>query len=206
MDAILCFGDSITFGVGEMPTKGWVGRLKDYFEVKDQYNAVYNFGFCGHTSNDLLIRFETELKTRARIKRPTDHFTIIVAIGTNDSRIRDNKEEISLPKFQNNIKKLIGISKKYSKDIIFLSLTPVNDKIAEIFDGNTSFSNERILKFNNLIKESCKTNTILFLDLFNPMKKEEHLKLLKDGLHPNSKGYNLMSQKIKKLGQKHKLF
>ncbi len=206
MDVILCFGDSITYGAGEMPAKGWVGRLKDYFEKKDQYNAVYNLGFRGHTTKDLLIRFDTELKTRARIRRPTDHFTIIVAIGMNDSRIWFNgKEETTLPKFKSNINKLIKIAKKYSKDIVFLSLTPVNDELAKEFDGESAFSNERIQKYNSTLQESCKTSNISFLDLFKPMKKENYHKLLKDGLHPNSKGYDSMYQKIKNFLQKYKL-
>jgi hypothetical protein len=44
MKGILCFGDSITFGRGEMPSIGWVGRLKNYYEKQDFYNCVFNLG------------------------------------------------------------------------------------------------------------------------------------------------------------------
>ena len=60
MKGILCFGDSLTFGVGELPNKSWCGRLKDYFEIKENHNGVYNLGVPGHTSTDLLKRFNAE--------------------------------------------------------------------------------------------------------------------------------------------------
>ena len=68
MKRIICFGDSITFGRGENPNIGWCGRLKNYFESKDPYNAIYNLGVPGHTSTDLLLRFNIEASGRIRKK------------------------------------------------------------------------------------------------------------------------------------------
>ena len=98
MKGILCFGDSITFGCGEVPNKGWCGRLKDYFEPKgSHHNGVYNLGVSGHTSTDLLNRFDVEANGRIRLDRPTDKFLILVAIGTNDSKW-DGMQEDNQPR------------------------------------------------------------------------------------------------------------
>jgi len=61
MFSIAVFGDSITFGIGDTENKrGWVGRLREYFEPKAKYNALYNLGIPGNkTSNDILSRIDS---------------------------------------------------------------------------------------------------------------------------------------------------
>ena len=86
MFGILVCGDSISLGRGESPNIGWVGRLKEYFEAKDQYNSCFNLSIPGDTSTDILIRFETEIKARVKYKRPGDKFVIMLAVGMNDSK------------------------------------------------------------------------------------------------------------------------
>ena len=84
MHGILCFGDSISFGKGETPKMGWVGRLKNSFEPGGDH--VYNLGVPGHTSADLLKRFDIECQSRIKFKRPVDKYLIIIAIGANDNK------------------------------------------------------------------------------------------------------------------------
>lgn len=40
MKGIWCFGDSVTFGIGELPHKGWCGRLKEFFEMQHVRHAL----------------------------------------------------------------------------------------------------------------------------------------------------------------------
>lgn len=80
MFGILCFGDSIIHGRGELPSIGWVGRLKLEFERKDFYNLVYNLGVPGDSSTTLLKRFEIEIKNRVLYKRESDKFVILIRI------------------------------------------------------------------------------------------------------------------------------
>ncbi|MGM5484950.1 MAG: SGNH/GDSL hydrolase family protein [Nanobdellota archaeon] len=70
MHAVLAFGDSITFGRGVVPSRGWTNSLKEYFESKDFYNVLYNLGIPGDSSTDLLKRFETEAKARIQYYFP----------------------------------------------------------------------------------------------------------------------------------------
>jgi len=208
MKAILCFGDSITFGVGEMPTRGWGGRLKDYFEVKDQFHYVFNLGFPGHTSKDLLERIGAELKTRVCIKRDGDEFLVLFSIGTNDCRYQDapanNNVRVKEEEFRDNVKKIISLIKKYPAKIIGLGIPPVNEKLTLPFEGEYFFTNERVKLFNDILKESCEHNDVLFLDIFENLIKGDYSKLLKDGLHPNSEGHEKIYQIVKEFLIKNK--
>lgn len=198
MKGILCFGDSITFGRGEAPSKGWVGRLKEYFGAKDVYNGVYNLGIPGDTSTGLLQRFDAEAKSRVKVKREGDKFLILVAIGTNDCKFdsEGSNPRTALEQFKENIKELVKKAGSYQAEIAFIGLTPVDESKTWPYE-DTWFNNDRVKLFNDSIKEVCKTNGLTFLDLFEKMKKEEYKSLLSDGLHPNPEGYNFMFENVK---------
>ncbi|NQZ84783.1 MAG: hypothetical protein HRU03_03610 [Nanoarchaeales archaeon] len=198
MNAILCFGDSITYGRGEQPARSWVGRLKQDFEIKDKYNVVYNLGIPGDTSTKLLKRIETEIKNRVHYIREDDKFTIIISIGINDSIgiLTPKNIQTKEKQFIKNINELIEISKKYTPNIILLSQTPVNEKLVCPYE-NTYFSNEMIKKYNQIIEEVSNINKLKYIDIFNPILKLNYIELLEDGVHFNSKGYNEMYKIIK---------
>ena len=208
MHGILCFGDSITFGGGDIPNHGWVGRLRNYFEAKGEHNGAYNLGVSGHTSTDLLKRFDAECDGRTRIKRPRDKYVILVAIGTNDCKwdgMPDNgNPRTTEADFESNIRELIKKAQGYQAGLAFIGLTPVDESLTLPYE-ETSFKNERVSLFNDIIKKCCKENKVLFLDMFESMSKEAYPKLLEDGLHPNSKGYDYMFDTIKGFIENNKL-
>ena len=208
MFGILCFGDSLTFGVGETPAKGWCGRLKDYFEPKGDYNAVYNLGVPGHNSLDLVKRFDAEAVGRIRIKRDSDKYLILIAIGTNDCKWdgmpEENNPRTTEEEFEKNIQELINKSKNYNAKLAFIGLPPIDESRTLPFE-DTSFKNERVKLFNDIIKEGCNKNEVFFLDIYDLILKEDYPKILKDGLHPNSRGYDLIYEKIKEFLEKTKL-
>jgi acyl-CoA thioesterase I len=174
MDGILCFGDSITFGGGE--NGGWAGRLKEYFESQGEHNAVYNLGIPGDDSTGLLNRFKIECNARLSFEWPEDKYKIIIAIGTNDSKLEglSNKmsPRISPEIFDKNIKILIKQAKKLKADLAFIGLFPVDESLVKPSE-NTSFDNKRIALFNEIIKNNCKEGKILFLDMFKIASKED---------------------------------
>jgi lysophospholipase L1-like esterase len=207
MERILCFGDSITFGGGEIPLKGWCGRLKDYFESKGKEKGVYNLGVPGQTSTELLRRFDTEAEARIRPKRPLNQYLTLIAIGANDSKFdgkpNDNPRTTE-GKFKDNIKELIKKAKSHSTKLTFIGLIPVDESKTSPYE-KTWFKLERIKLFNNIINELCKENDVLFFDIFEIMLKEDYPKLLNDGVHPNSKGYDFIFKKIKYFLSKNQL-
>ena len=55
MKGILAFGDSITFGRGVVPSKGWANRLKTYFESQDFYKNTLRLScYPPHFLRDLI--------------------------------------------------------------------------------------------------------------------------------------------------------
>lgn len=208
MNGILCFGDSITFGYGEIPKRGWCHRLKEYFEPKGSHNGVYNLGVPGHTSTDLLKRFDSEAEGRIRLHKPSSYL-ILISIGTNDCKFdgmpEDKKPRTTEKDFRKNIQELIKKAKKYKAKLAFIGLFPIDESKTLPFE-ETSFKNKQVKLFNDIIKEYCEKNNVLFLDLFDIISKENYPKLLTDGLHPNSKGYDLMFKQIKKFIESNKLF
>jgi len=198
MFGISIFGDSITFGRGNNSERGWCGRLQKYFESKDYYNCLYNLGLCGDTTKNLLERFDVEAKARVKFIRDQDRQAIIFSIGINDSRLlgKDKIPEIEIDKFEQNIQILIDKAKNYTKEILFIGLTPVDESITSDYE-DTIFSNERIKQFNDKIKELCNKNNLPFFDMFQEFYKLNYQELLDDGVHPNSRGYEEMYKLIK---------
>jgi len=199
MFGILVLGDSISFGRGEAPNIGWSGRLKKYFEPQGFHNCLFNLGIPGESSTNLLKRFETEIKSRVKYIHPGDKFIVIIATGINDSRginFPDNLE--TKPKnYKKNIEKLVAIAKQYTKHIVLLELTPVDEKITNPFE-NTYFLNSRIQEFNLILKEVASKKEILLLEIFNQFSSMNYKQLLSDGVHPNKDGYEVIYQIIKK--------
>lgn len=198
MYGITIFGDSITFGRGDNLNRGWCGRLRKYFEAKDYYNCLYNQGIPGDTTNGLLKRIDAEAKSRLRYVRDEDRHVIIISIGINDSKYvgKEHKELISFEDFKKNIDLLIEKAKKYTSEVLFIGLTPVDEKFALNYE-NKSFPNKRIEAFNNIIRECCQEKDIPYLNMFKEFSKLEYKTLLGDGLHPNPKGYEKMYELVK---------
>jgi len=198
MFGILIFGDSIVFGRGEKPSLGWAGRLKEYFERQDPYNAVYNLGIPGDTTDNLLERFDTEIKARVHYFFPDDKFVIFFGIGTNDAKCIENPEnyQTAKEKFRENMLSLIDKARKHTKHIIFVGLLPVDESMTNPFE-DTYFTNKRQKEYNKIIKECCKQEQINFIDLIDDWLKKDYKRLLGDGLHPNSKGYEKIFDTVK---------
>ncbi len=194
MQSILCFGDSITFGTGK--NSGWVGKLKKSIEKEGGHTAVFNLGICGEDSSRLLKRFDVEAEARTKLLWPSDKHVILIAIGMNDSKWRGMPEEnnptITQSEFKKNINRLIKKAININKTkVALIGITPVNENLTLPYE-DTSFKNERVLEFNNIIKECAEDNGIAFLDMFELMSKENYNEYHDDGLHINLKGYDFM--------------
>lgn len=206
---IICFGDSITYGNWD-PKGGWVGRLRDYLDSKSlsaysdenlystYYTLTYNLGIPGDTSSGLLERFETELIPRFN---PDELTIILLAIGINDSRFyaSTNEHETEPGVFQQNIWDLWEIAKKYTSDVAFVGLSPVDEQRTSplFWETDAIYKNEYIEKYNDLIKEFCESRQTPFIDIFGKMKEMDYKKLLEDGVHPNSEGYKVMEKLVR---------
>ncbi|MCX6804375.1 MAG: GDSL-type esterase/lipase family protein [Candidatus Diapherotrites archaeon] len=200
MPDILCFGDSITFGEGE--NGGWCGRLKIWFEGIGENNGIYNLGIPGETLEGLLQRFDAECKARLRFKYSFEKYTILIAIGTNDTKyigaVLAPNQYTNTETFTRNIQDILQKSKKMPSKTAFIGLPPVDEaRVNKRERGEQFFTNTHITEFNNIIKNACKKEKIPFLDINKRMLAEDYTAMLSDGLHPNSKGYDFMFKIIK---------
>ena len=191
---ILIFGDSITCGYWDL-RGGWVQKLKEKIDEKslsapkDFYYNLYNLSIDGNTTAELLKRFEFEAKQRL-INEET---IFIFDIGANDSCYSDDKKtlDVSQEQFKENLKKLIHLTRKFSSNIIFIGLTPVDElKTTPIsWNANKYYKNKYIQEYNQIIKQVCEENEIYFIEIFENWIKTDYKKLLEDGVHPNSEGH-----------------
>ncbi len=172
MARILVFGDSIAYGK-EDKKGGWVERLKNFFIEKsfsdpNFYYSVYNLGVSGDTTEELLKRFELETKHRLW---ENDEIIIIFDIGLNDSEFinKGKRLKVTPQKFEENLKELIDIARKFSSKIIFVGLTPVDDlKVDPLpWFPEVSYKNEYVKNFDEIIKLICKKNNVYFIDILN---------------------------------------
>ena len=195
MVKIVCIGDSIVEGEGdELGLSGWAGRLQQKILKNSKVggNRVYNLGMGMETSLDLLHRFFSEV-----LYRNPDVIILQAAHGDSRTMINNAKEEefeIGKGARLRVYHRLFTHLSQSKKNILILGLNP--------FSMNTSFKKaaprraKHIESHNRGIKKLCKQYNLLFLDprdIFKDVKLEDYYV---DGLHPNSKGYELMFKAI----------
>lgn len=184
---ICIFGDSIVWGASDYKKGGWAERLKTYLMKSANDVAVYNFGVSGNTTEELLKRFEQEVKARAAN-------TIIFAIGINDSQYLKSQGQagITLEEFKNNISRLAKMARKLTDKVVFIGLTKVDEpKTRQYSDAH--YDNESIQEYDKAIREFCLKNKLKFIEMFETLTPKD----LEDGLHPNSEGHQKMFEKVK---------
>lgn len=202
MCQIIAFGDSITFGFWDREG-GWIARLRKWIDNKNLefsrfYYRVYNLGIDGNTTQDLLIRTDKEISQRIEEDTKT---LILFAIGINDSEYYNTEKKLvtSPEKFQQNIKELIFMAKKYTNNIVFLEAIGVDEtKVDPIpWARDRSYKNIYIKKYNGIIKKECQKNKVHFIEIFDYWVKSDYKNWLEDGVHPNSMGHKKIFEKVR---------
>ncbi len=204
MVTLLVFGDSITYGAWDLEG-GWVQRLRKFLDKKvidsngELYYLTYNLGISGDTSKLLLERLSHEIE--ARIEEKDEEVIIVISIGSNDSEWINKSRTLNVNpnKFENNLRKLFIIAKKYSKKIVFVNSIPVDEtKVDPIpWAPDRSYKNELIKKFNIIAESLSRLEDIHFIDVYGPLEKTNYKILLVDGIHPNTKGHEIIFEIVK---------
>lgn len=205
MTNCLFFGDSITYGEYDGVLGGWVDNLKRYLHSK-YYNEnakeinAYNLGVGGETTDGLLKRLEIEIQAR---KSPDENL-IFFLYGANDLAIIEGREILTLDKFEANIHKAIDLAKKHTEHVFVISILPISKNI----DGITVSSgklrtNERIILFNQKLEEISSQKSIKYISVHSIFSKNTENLFSKDGVHPNEKGYELISDSIRPIIEKY---
>lgn len=175
----LIFGDSITYGLHDEKMCGWVNRVRNKLENETDNNFIINLGIPGQKSEEIKNRFEIELKNRYN---KTDNFVLIYAIGIKDAATL-SKYPDHIEMFEENIKNIIKITKQYTNNIYFIGL------LSPDYKKRKEYIKENVLYIDNTIEKICSNEKIEYIKIIDKLKKE----YLVDGLHPNSKGHQIIA-------------
>jgi lysophospholipase L1-like esterase len=204
---ICIFGASIAFGSGDFKFGGWQNHLKIWFAKQGKFQHVFNLAISGRTTDDIIKRFKNELLVRKSAVLDNE-ILAIVAIPSNDTRfvVVNKKREFEIPieHFQNNLKQLKKLGKKYADKFIFTGITKVVDKKTNpwiVSNGGYCWENKVIEKYNQVAEGFCKENNIPFCPMFDVLEDEDS----DDGLHPNADGHRKMFERIRDFLEEEKI-
>jgi acyl-CoA thioesterase-1 len=197
MPQIFVFGDSISYGAWDLEG-GYVQRLRRWLDKRvidsnyKEYFIVHNLGVGGDTSEGVLKRIESEAQARI-FEEDDEEIITLIQIGANDCIFHNasKKHKISPEKYEDNLNQIIKKARVFSDKILFVGDTPINDKILDPIPwySKYSFLSKDLKNYMEIARKVCKENNVLFVDVQGKLNKEEFIKLLTDGSHPNSKGH-----------------
>ena len=198
---IFCFGDSIAYGAWETEG-GWVDRLKrsaiQFVQTHPgQYREVYNLGIPGDKTDGLVERFANE--TNQRVAGYKGENIFLFSFGANDAAFSLNANEFRCPieKFESNYRLVLGEAKKFSDRLYVLSITPVDEALCN--SGDSVRMNTYIEQYNQALKKIATEESVTVIDVNAAFHEIGYQSLLgPDGIHPNTQGYELMYELVKR--------
>lgn len=189
---ILIFGDSIAYGASDNEFGGWVNRLRIYLDNKldIDYN-IFNLSIPGETTKDVLKRFQDECKARYQ---KGNKLMVVFAIGINDTQNIGDKNRVTIEQFKKNIKVLINVTKKFTKEILFIGFTKVDEAktVPVSWDNEKSFYNKKIVEFDKALENICEISSVKYLKVYDLLNLTD----LEDGIHPNRAGHEKLFKSI----------
>ena len=172
--------------MGDSITEGWSQLYPKYFGQRGYINR----GISGQTTPQMLIRFKPDVID-------LDPFAVVILAGTND--IAGNTGLSNIKMITDNIFSMSNLAKVHGIKVILSSILPVYkyEWAKEIKDVPSI-----ILAINDKLKEFAISNNMEYLDYYSTVVDargglmEEYSP---DGVHPNIKGYEVMSDLAEKV-------
>ena len=172
-------GENRIVFMGNSITEGWMKFCPGFFEGKPYINR----GISGQTTPQMLLRFRADVINL----QPA---VVIILAGTND--IAGNTGPSTLGMIMDNIISMTELAKANGIKVVLCSVLPALD-----FPWQPGLKPaEKIASLNEMIKNYCNKNGLIYLDYYSSMADER--KGLKkeysdDGVHPNEVGYRIMA-------------
>ncbi|MFB2876651.1 SGNH/GDSL hydrolase family protein [Floridanema aerugineum] len=168
---IVFFGDSIT--------EFW--DLAKYFPDKPYINR----GIAGQTTQQMLIRFRPDvIALKPKV--------VVILAGIND--IAGNTGLVTLAMIEDNYASIAELAQTNQIQVIFASVLPIND-YSSIARSQTHLPT-KIRALNDWLQRYCLEHNHIYLDYYSQMLDRQGMlraNLADDGLHPNTKGYEIMA-------------
>ncbi len=174
---VLFVGDSIT--ADRMSYRGIVTKAAQLVE--------YNAAISGAVSTDMF----------RHLKQYIQNFNpdiISIMIGSNDSLIiADKKNLVSKREYEDNIEKIIHISKESGAKVMISTIQPVDEK--RFNSPNKTNNNANITDYCNIIRNQAMKNNISLNDFADAIKDESIKKLIEnDGVHLTPYGQSCLAK------------
>src|ERR1700736_1559955 len=174
--------------MGDSITDAWVSpEYGGFFPGKPYVDR----GISGQTTPQMLICFRPDviaLQPKA----------VVILAGTND--IAGNTGPMTLGEVEGNLASMAELAKTNKIRVVLASVLPVSnyghDRQGAPLDMRINRPPEKILELNAWIKKYASQYGYVYLDYFSAMVDDQGLlqrDLSEDGLHPNAKGYAVMS-------------
>ena len=165
--------------MGNSITQNWETTLPEFFEGKSYINR----GISGQTTPQMLIRFRPDvIDLKPKV--------VIILAGIND--IAENTGPSTVKMISDNIISMAELAKVNGIDVIISSILPAKD----ISWRPRINPQSKISAVNKIIEQYAKENGMIYLDYYSSMvDKNNGLKTYygSDSVHPNKKGYKIMS-------------
>lgn len=203
---IFIFGDSITQGFYDSKG-GWAQRLINQYHMKTlkglesggQWIEMFNLGISGDTAEGVHGRMDSEIAVRQLYVQDT---VIIIAIGCNDSILKDNLVVTEEYDFEAQIEELVDKALEHTSKVLVVGLAPVDQKLTDPWKYSTSgkqWKNNRIDLFEDILKQVSGRKEVLFVPVYDALRTEQDkgTQLHADGLHPNDKGHQMIAALVK---------
>lgn len=170
---VVFFGDSIT--------DFWGRPVGEFFPGRGYINR----GISGQTTPQMLVRFRADVIAL----KPA---VVVILAGTND--IAGNTGASSLGMIEDNLSSMTELARTHGIRVVLSTLLPVNDAV--VAGQSLRRPPSTILALNAWIRQYCTSEHLVLLD-YAPAMTDSHgalrRELSDDGLHPNARGYTVMS-------------
>ena len=174
--------------MGDSITDAWVSPEYGGFFPGRPY---IDRGISGQTTPQMLIRFRRDvIALHPKV--------VVILAGTND--IAGNTGPMTLGQIEGNLASMAELAKANKIHVVLASVLPVSnyghDRQGNPQDTRVNRPPEKILELNAWIKKYTTENGYTYLDYFSAMVDSQGMlqkDLSEDGLHPNAKGYAVMS-------------
>jgi lysophospholipase L1-like esterase len=196
---IICLGDSLTEAIPDPVLDKWVTQLALHLEKKwpETYD-VYNRGYNGATTHDLLNKIESEVGYLLPA-------IVLVAIGVNDSLVRGFRKtpQVGIEDFKTNLGDIDQfVRSKGGKTVFVVEHVPNEDGRREgtrSVAGNGKLYRENYAPYCQAVIDAGKKLGIPVIDLPALMKAKGVSTadiVMDDGLHLTSAGHLILGKII----------
>jgi lysophospholipase L1-like esterase len=168
---VVFYGDSIT--------DAWARKPEEFFPGKHYIGR----GISGQTTPQMLVRFQQDI---VHLKPAV----VVILAGTND--IAGNTGPSTLQMIEDNFESMSEIAKANNIKLVISSILP-----ADHYNWRPEVRPaQQIREMDTRLKTLCQREGLVYLDYYTSMANAGgglDPELAKDGVHPTSKGYAMMS-------------